>query len=84
MTPDLDRVQYLNALSFLTAQEAGELLRTGRHEIYRLVNAKQLACTRFGKRVVIAREELDRFMREGRVVNTRPMTRQVRRQLQSN
>ena len=84
MSPDIERVTYLANLPFLTAQEAGELLRTGRHEIYRLVNANQLACTRFGKRVVIAREELDRFMREGRVVNTRPMTRPVRRHLNSN
>jgi len=78
---DLERAQYLASLPFLTAQEAGELLRTGRHEIYRLVNANQLACTRFGKKVVISREELDRFVREGHVVNTRPMTKQVRRHL---
>ncbi|HET9028026.1 MAG TPA: helix-turn-helix domain-containing protein [Trueperaceae bacterium] len=81
MSPDLERVQFLNSLSFLTAQEAGELLRTGRHEIYRLVRAGHIACTRFGKKVVISREELDRFMREGHVVNTRPMTKQVRRHL---
>lgn len=78
-----ERSLYLNALSFLTAQEAGELLRTGRHEIYRLVNAGHITCTRFGKQVVISREELDRFMREGTTVVTRPMPRSVRRQLSS-
>ena len=57
-----ERAKYLAALDYLTAEEAAELLRIGRHQIYRLVNANQLACTKFGKRQIFARTELDRFM----------------------
>jgi len=47
VSPDLERLAYLNALQYLDAQEAGELLRTGRHEIYRLV--RTYAAAQYGR-----------------------------------
>lgn len=57
--PELQR---LSQLEFLTADEAGKLLRVGQDRIYKLVNAGLLRCTRFGKRQIFSRAELDRFM----------------------
>lgn len=76
-----DRAAYLAALDYLTAEEAAELLRTGRHQIYRLVNAGKLNCTRFGKRQVFARAELDRFMDQHEHHAPKAITPDVRREL---
>ncbi len=77
----IDRIQYLNALEYLDAQEAGELLRTGRHEIYRLVKAGRLHATKFGRKQVFSRAELDRFMGAHEHHAPDPITPQVRQRL---
>lgn len=76
-----ERAKYLNALEYLTAEEAAELLRTSRHKLYKLVNARELGCTRFGKRMIFARAELDRFMSQQAHHVTTPMPIDVRRVL---
>lgn len=81
MSLDLERAQYLASLVNLTAPEAGELLRTTRHEIYRLVKAKRLSATRLGKRLVISRVELDRFMAQGDALGFQPTASERRRAL---
>lgn len=77
----LERLAYLNALQYLDAQEAAELLRTGRHEIYRLVRAGNLQATKFGRKQVFSRAELDRFMAQHEHHVTDPITPAVRRDL---
>ncbi len=76
-----ERVQYLSALQYLDAQEAGELLRTGRHEIYRLVKAGSLRATKFGRKLVFSRTELDRFMDQHEHHAPDPITPDIRRHL---
>jgi len=76
-----ERAAYLAALEYLTAEEAAELLRTGRHQIYKLVNAGLLNCTRFGKRQVFSRGELDRFMQLHDHHAPTPITPTVRKNL---
>lgn len=81
MSLDLERLAYLNALQYLDAQEAGELLRTGRHEIYRLVRAGRLRATKFGRKQVFSRVELDRFMAAHEHHAPHPITPSVRKAL---
>lgn len=76
--PELQR---LSQLDYLDAEEAGKLLRIGRHQVYRLVNAGLLRCTRFGKRQIFARAELDRFMSGHDHHVPEPMTPAARRRL---
>jgi|GEM_PF-2390190 len=78
--PELQR---LSQLDYLDAEEAGKLLRIGRHQVYRLVNAGLLRCTRFGKRQIFSRAELDRFMAQHEHHTPEPMTPAVRRRLAS-
>lgn len=79
MTPE--RVNYLASLVYLDAGEAAELIRTHRDEVYKLVNSGALRCTRFGKKIVISRAELDRFMSQHDHHAPEPMTPAVRRRL---
>lgn len=76
--PELQR---LSQLEFLTADEAGKLLRVGQDRIYKLVNAGLLRCTRFGKRQIFSRAELDRFMSAHDHHAPQPMTAATRRRL---
>lgn len=57
-----ERAAYLAAQTYLTASEAAEYIRSNRHDIYRLVNAERIAATWLGRKIVIRRDELDRFM----------------------
>lgn len=76
--PELQR---LSQLDYLDAEEAGRLLRIGRHQVYRLVNAGRLKATRFGKKLVFARTELDRFMSLAEHHAPEEFTPEVRRRL---
>lgn len=78
---DLERIEYLKALDYLDAGEAAELIRTHRDEVYKLVNSGAIGCTRFGKKIVIARAELNRFMSQHEHHTPEPMTTAVRRDL---
>lgn len=79
--PDLERLEYLKALEYLDAGEAAELIRTHRDEIYKLAGSGRLRCTRFGKKLVFSRAELDRFMSGHDHHAPEPMTPAVRREL---
>lgn len=76
--PELQR---LSQLEYLTAEEAAALLRTGRQQIYKLVNAGHLQCTRFGRKQIFARAELDGLMRRNEHFAPTEMTGTNRRQL---
>ena len=76
--PELAR---LAQLEYLTADEAAQLLRVGRHQVYKLVNAGLLRCTRFGKKQIFSRAELDRFMALHEHHVPEQMTPSVRRRL---
>lgn len=76
-----ERAAYLNALDYLTAPEAAELLRIGRESLYRLVNAGQINVTRFGRKLVFSRAELDRFMSQHEHHAPVPMTPATRKAL---
>lgn len=76
--PELAR---LAQLEYLTADEAAKLLRIGRDRIYKLVNAGVLRCTRFGKKQIFSRAELDRFMALHEHHAPEEMTPSVRRRL---
>lgn len=78
---ELRRLRRLNSLAYLDAQEAGALLRTGRGQIYRLVNSGALRATKFGRKLVISRVELDRFMSAHEHHAPVPMTPEVQRRL---
>lgn len=76
-----ERAWYLASLVHLDAGEAAELIRTHRDEVYKLVNSGAIACTRFGKKIVIARTELDRFMSQQGHHAPQALTSSVRRRL---
>lgn len=76
--PDLHR---LSQLVYLDAGEAAQLLRIGRHQVYKLVNAGLVRCTRFGKKLIFSREELDRFMALHEHHAPEEMTPSIRRRL---
>lgn len=76
--PELAR---LAQLEYLTADEAAQLLRVGRHQVYKLVNAGLLRCTRFGKKQIFSRAELDQFMALHEHHVPEQMTPSVRRRL---
>jgi excisionase family DNA binding protein len=71
----------IRQLEYLTAEEAGKLLRIGRHTVYKLVNAGYLKCTRFGKKLIFSRAELDAFMAQHGHHAAEIMTADVRRRL---
>lgn len=77
----LARIRRLNALAYLDAEDAAQLLGIGRHQVYRLVRAGSLHATKIGNRLVMRREDIDRAMRESTHLDTQPMARTARRQL---
>lgn len=76
-----ERLEYLNALIYLDAGEAAELIRTHRDEIYKLAKSGRLPATRFGKKLVFSREALDRFMSQHQHHAPEPFTPAASRRL---
>lgn len=46
----------------LTVDEAGQLLRIGRNNMYRLVNSGQIQSIKVGRKILIPRNALVRFL----------------------
>lgn len=78
---ELARLRRLNALAYLDAEEAAQLLGVGRHQVYKLVRAGSLHATKVGNRLILRREDIDRALRENTRLATVPMTGAVRRKL---
>jgi excisionase family DNA binding protein len=76
-----DELARILRMPYLEAREAAKLLRVGREEIYRLVNAGSLNATRFGRKLVFSREELDQFMAQHEHHAPVQMTPDARRRL---
>ena len=49
----------------LTVEEAGRVLGLGRAAAYAAVRRGEIPCLRFGRRVVVPRQALDRLLLEG-------------------
>lgn len=78
---EFEELERLDRLAYLTAEEAGKLLRVGRHTVYKLVKAGELRCTTIGKRQIFTRDELHRFVSQHDHIAPEPMTPAVRRRL---
>ena len=50
---------------FYNKQESAQILRVSERTIHQLIRQKLLRAMRVGRRVLIAREELERFARQG-------------------
>lgn len=82
MSPaEVAELEVLDRLPYLTAEEAGKLLRVGRHTVYKLVKSGQLRCKTIGKRQIFARDELHRFVSQHDHIAPEPFTAAVRRRL---
>lgn len=71
----------LHQRAYLDASEAAKLIRTNSDEIYRLARSGALPATRFGKKLVFSRADLDEFMARHEHHAPQPLTPEVRRQL---
>jgi len=49
----------------LTVEEIATILRVGRNTAYRLVQAGDIRCIRCGRKIIIPRESLEKFLSEG-------------------
>lgn len=80
---ELARIRRVNALVYLDAGEAAELLRISRKEVYRLVRAEILPVTRIGRKQVFSRADLDTFMASHAAYSPVPMTPEASRGIRS-
>jgi len=49
----------------LTVEEIATILRVGRNTAYRLVQEGDIRCIRCGRKILIPRESLEKFLSEG-------------------
>jgi len=61
----MEHTEIKNLPTILTVEEIAKILRVGRNTAYRLVQEGNIRCIHCGRKIIIPRESLEKFLSEG-------------------